>query len=489
MEDESTKDTKGEANGLPAGWVWTTIGQATQPIEKVDPRENPDQQFTYLDISSIDNTLNRVVEPKTYQGADAPSRARQRVRSDDVLFSTVRTYLKNVALVPETHDGQIASTGFSVLRAVLGIDARFLYYYILTEQFLSPLNDLQRGTSYPAVRDRDVREQPFPVAPPTEQRRIVAKIEELLTRLDAGVSGLKRVQAALKRYRAAVLKAACEGRLAPQDPNDEPAAKLLGRILAERRAKWEANLRAKGKDPAKAKYEEPAGPETEGLAALPDGWCWATVEQLARVGTGATPLRSKDAYYKEGTIPWVTSSALNELYVNSADEFITNLAVKETNAKMFPAGTLLVAMYGEGKTRGKVSELNIDATTNQAVAAMVLDGVASKCRGYIKAFFLKNYEDIRRLSSGGVQPNLNLAIVKHTRLPLPPLAEQKRILNEVERRLSVVQVLEKAVKANLVRAERLRQAVLRQAFEGKLVAQDTTDELANAPKPTQRRTG
>src|SRR5207249_8155990 len=117
------------------------------------------------------------VEPKNYSGADAPSRARQLVQAHDILFSTVRTYLRNIALVPEGYDGQIASTGFAVLRAD-EIQYKYLFYYCLTERFLTPLNELRRGTSYPAVRDGDVREQPIPLAPLPEQHRIVAEIEK-----------------------------------------------------------------------------------------------------------------------------------------------------------------------------------------------------------------------------------------------------------------------------------------------------------------------
>jgi type I restriction enzyme S subunit len=466
------------AADLPHGWARTTIGEITQPVEKVDPTQRPDEEFTYLDISSIDNTTHVIREPKIYYGANAPSRARQLVRGGDVLFSTVRTYLKNIAEVPEVYDRQIASTGFSVLRGKEGISSKYLFYYSLTSGFLSTLAELQRGTSYPAVRDGDVRDQPIPLAPTAEQHRIVAKIEELFTRLDAGIAALERMRANLKRYKAAVLKAACEGKLVPQDPNDEPASELLKHILAERRAKWEADLRAKGKDPKRAKYVEPKELDVDGLPELPSGWCWTTVEQLAEVGTGATPLRSKSKYYEDGTIPWVTSGALNELFVDHAEEYITEIALQETNAEVFPAGSLLVAMYGEGKTRGKVSELRIDAATNQACAALLFDDLSASCKPYVKSFFQKNYEDIRRLSSGGVQPNLNLSLIKRTLVPLPPLAEQRRIVAEVERRLSMVQEMEAALAANLTRAERLRQSILKRAFEGKLVPQDPSDQPA-----------
>ncbi|MFA5872810.1 MAG: restriction endonuclease subunit S [Anaerolineales bacterium] len=198
---------------MPEGWVWKTIGQITVPVEKVRPEDKPDVPFIYIDISSIDNSLQKIVEPKEYLGVDAPSRARQLVRSDDVVFSTVRTYLKKIASVPEKYDGQIASTGFSVLRASDVVIPKFLFYYTLTDEFLSPLNELQRGTSYPAVRDGDVRVQPIPLPPLEEQRRIVADAER---RLESARAVEAVVEVGLKRagrLRQAVLRSAFEGRL------------------------------------------------------------------------------------------------------------------------------------------------------------------------------------------------------------------------------------------------------------------------------------
>jgi type I restriction enzyme S subunit len=125
------------------------------------------------------------------------------------------------------------------------------------------------------------REQPIPLAPLSEQQRIVIEIEKQFTRLEAGIAALKRAQANLKRYKAAVLKAACEGKLVAQDASDESALELLARILAERRAKWEADLIGKGKDPKKAKYEEPKAPYLDELPELPNGWCWVSTEQLS----------------------------------------------------------------------------------------------------------------------------------------------------------------------------------------------------------------
>ena len=207
---------------------------------------------------------------------------------------------------------------------------------------------------------------------------------------------------------------------------------------------------------------------------------WCSVGQLAAIGTGSTPLTSKQEFYSNGTVPWIKSSALNSPEIKTPTSFITEQAVRECNLSFYHPHTLLVAMYGEGKTRGKCSELLIRSTINQAIAAINMKESAANCRAYTKVFLDSNYEETRRHSSGGVQPNLNLRLIGQITMPLPPLAEQRRIVAEVERRLSVIQQTEATVAASLKRAERLRQSILKQAFSGQLVPQDPNDEPAAA---------
>jgi type I restriction enzyme S subunit len=198
----------------PNSWTSTTVGEVTLPIDKHRPEDEPTHEFRYVDISSIDNSSNRVVEPKLVLGRDAPSRARQVVRAGDTVLSTVRTYLKNTAIVPPDLDGATASTGFSVLRPDPDrVEPRFLFYRVLDQGFVERLSEKQTGTSYPAVRDRDVRAMAFSYPALDEQRWIVETIEEQFSRLDAGVESLRRAKRSLPRMRASVLKAATDGGL------------------------------------------------------------------------------------------------------------------------------------------------------------------------------------------------------------------------------------------------------------------------------------
>lgn len=439
--------------------MWTTLGEVctkpqygytTKAVEKGSgPRflRITDLSKGWVDWGSVPYCLTPPEHPEKYL-----------LKTDDLLVARAGS----VGKAYRVNDPPKAVFASYLIRfRSLGPSVKYLEYFLQSPAYWRQIEESTLGITIPNVNASKLSELLLPLAPTVEQERIVAEIEKQFTRLDAAVSALRRVQGNLARYKAAVLKAACEGRLVAQDPNDEPASELLARISAERRRQWEASDK-------KGKYREPVGVDVD-AAELPVGWVWVTIDQIVEVATGATPKRDRKEYWDEGVVPWITSSVVNELFVRTADESITKLAVRETNAKVFPSGTLLVAMYGEGKTRGKVTEMQLDAATNQALAALLFQGLADRCKPYIKLFMQKNYEDIRRLSSGGVQPNLNLSIIRSTILPLPPLAYQERVVKEVERRLSIVQVMEQVIKANLIRAERLRQGILQRAFSGRLV--------------------
>jgi len=468
----------GEGNGLPElpqGWVWTTIGEVTQSVEKVKPKENPDTQFTYFDISSIDNQINRVVKPKTYYGSEAPSRARQLVQVNDVLFSTVRTYLKNIALVPEIHDGQIASTGFSVLRGESDISPKYLFYYSLTDQFVNPLSKLQRGTSYPAVRDSDVRAQPISLPPATEQQRIVAKIEELFTQLDAGVAALEQAQAQLRRYRQAVLKAAVEGELTREwrelhQGELEPASALLERILEERRARWEAEHPGK-------QYKPPVPSDTDDLPRLPEGWVWVTLPQLGELNRGKSKHRPRnDPKLYGGPYPFIQTGDVRHAngVIRQHSQTYSEEGLKQS--RLWPADTLCITIAAN---IAETAILGFESCFPDSIVGFLTEPSHCDVR-FVEFFFRTAKDDIERYAPATAQKNINLRILSSLAIPFPPLDEQHAIVDEVEQRLSVIDEMEKAVEQSLKGAERLRQAVLKRAFEGKLVPQEPGDEPASA---------
>ncbi len=350
------------------------------------------------------------------------------------------------------------STEFHVLRPRDGVDPHYVYHFVSSQTFRKEAARHMTGAvGLRRVPSAFLASAEIPLPSLDVQREIVAELEKQFSRLDEAVANLQRVKANLKRYKASILKAAVEGRLVETEASlalregrtYETGAQLLHRILAERRAKWSR----------RGKWKTPESPTAD--TTLPEGWTWASIDQLANVGTGATPKRDKAAYWNDGNVPWVTSSVVNGDYVDQASKFVTKLALAETNLTLYPIGTLLIAMYGEGKTRGKCAELRIPASTNQALAALQVD---PSIRGYLRNFLELNYEEMRKVASGGVQPNLNLSLVRAVCVPLPPIAEQTRIIAEVDLHLSTIRELEAEVDANLKRAQTLRSAVLQSAF-------------------------
>ena len=324
------------------------------------------------------------------------------------------------------------------------------------------LNSLDRSTAIPSLSRDDYNS--IPVAYPAsreEQARIVGLVEERLSRLDAGTSGLRRAQANLKRYRASVLKAACEGRLVPteadlarQEGRDyETGEQLLGRIIVERpfvttsRASCLATRRT-----------VPCSDD------VPKGWVATSLGEAFEVCIGATPSRAKPEYWG-GDIPWVSSGEVAFCRIRSSRERITPAGLQNTSTALHPAGTVLIGMIGEGKTRGQVAILDIAASNNQNSAAIRIPPKNSVPE-FVYYFLYGKYESNRRAASGNNQPALNKSRVKAMSIPLPPLAEQERIVAEVERRLSVADALEATITANLRRATRLRQSILKKAFSG-----------------------
>lgn len=462
-----------------------------------------------IPLGKIASVINGFPFPS--KGFNNESRGEPVIRIRDILSGTVGTFFKgNVEGAPRLDHGELVIgmdgdfncrlwPGESVLmnQRVCKVVAdetiystQFLSYAL--PGYLKLINDHTSAITVKHLSSGTVQEIPLPLPPRPEQDRLVSRLDELFSRIDEGERALERVSRLVERYRQSVLKAAVTGELT-RDWREKHKGKvesgeaLLTRILTARRKAWEqaelAKMRAKGITPKdekwKQKYKEPSLLDTTDLLELPEEWVWANVEQLCFVDTGATPKRGTSKYYENGTVPWVTSSAVNERLILKAAELITPAAIDETNAKVFPAGSLLVALYGEGKTRGKISELGIDAATNQACAALLCGHLGANVKSYIRAFFEKNYEALRLEAAGGVQPNLNLSILKLTQIPIPPSNEMDQInqmLSELHSQLAAI-VSEFSICGR--QSVALRQAVLRSAFRGELVSQKTDDEPAS----------
>ncbi len=261
----------------------------------------------------------------------------------------------------------------------------------------------------------------------------------------------------IDQLKQTILQLAVMGKLVPQDPNDEPASELLKKIAAEK-----ARLVKEGK----IKKDKPSSQiaKTEMPFGLPRNWEWVGLQAISVIGTGATPARDNSSYYHPPEFSWVTSGETSQPFVSETREKISAKAVAETNVTIYPPGTLIVAMYGQGKTRGQITELLISAGTNQACAAIQLIEPASGHRAYIKFFFQNAYEDIRSLAEGGAQPNLNVGKVTETVIPLPPLPEQHRIVAKVDELMALCDQLKAGLSAAQTTQLQLADALTEQAL-------------------------
>jgi type I restriction enzyme, S subunit len=353
-----------------------------------------------------------------------------------------------------------------VLRARDGITNNlWMMHYLNSIHF----NDYVTGTTRLKLNQARMKQIPVPLAPIEEQKRVVDEIEKQLTRLDAAVINLKRIQANLARYKASVLKAACEGRLVPQDPADEPASELLARILAERRRKWEeAN--------PKKKYVEPEPPDTSELPELPAGWVYATVDQLCDVRYGLGESLSKtepdsDRDVAVIRIPNVTQYGALDLthlkYFPLGSEDLTKLQLQK--------GDLLFNWRNAPKWIGRTTVFDVNGVYVNASFLLRLrpfhDGYSHFVSAYLNHLRISGYF-MTRVDNAVNQANFNGSKTKEVAVALPPAMEQKQIGSELERRMSIAEAIDALIGANLLRSDRLRQAILQRAFTGKLVTYD-----------------
>lgn len=348
------------------------------------------------------------------------------------------------------------------------IDTRFAYRFLESKR--RDLIELGKGGAQSNISQQIIRELEFPFPPTDEQRRIVAEIEKQFTRLEAGVVALRRVQANLKRYRTAVLKAACEGKLVPTEVElhrqlktknlkFETGAQLLTRILAERRKSWAG----------RGKYKEPIPANTPDLPPLSEGWTWATAEQLTDENRSITYGVIKLGPHVTEGVHVLRSSDVRHLRLDLKDvKRVAPVIAGEYRRTFLKGGEVLITIRGTlgGVVVAPIECVGFNISREVAMLAMVEPKIAKAAAIFIGAAPVQRW--LMQRTKGIAYTGINIETLKQLPIPLPPLAEQKRIVAEVERRLSVVEELETVLSANLQRATRLRQSILQKAFTGEL---------------------
>lgn len=413
---------------LPKEWGNCLVGQVTDVIAGGTPKAGNPDNFTeppagiaWLTPADLSGYKQKNIShgKRDLSKAGYDSSSAKLMPKGSILFSS-RAPIGYVAVAANKIS---TNQGFKNFVLPDGIVSSYAYFYFRSIRDLA--ESLGTGTTFKEISGATAKKLPFILPPLAEQKEIAARLDDLLAQVDSIKTRLDGIPAILKRFRQSTLAAATSGKLTEQ-------------------------------------WREENGSRFE-------SWEQASIGAVSTVATGKTPKRSEDVYWSNGTVPWLTSAVTGQEFCRSAEQFVTEYAVKACTLKLFKEGTLLLAMYGEGKTRGQVTELKLSATCNQACAAVIVDKKIA-LRQYVKLCLKANYEETRKVAAGGAQPNLNLNKVREIPISLPDLEEQTKIVRRVEELFAFADQVEQRVNEAQAHVNHLTQSILAKAFRGELTA-------------------
>ena len=367
---------------LPEGWEGCRGYEILNPMETQKPIG---EMFGYIDIASIDNKNNRIIDAKFISVSEAPSRASRKVKFGDTLFSMVRPYLKNIAFVEEEYSNCIASTGFYICSPNKTLYPKFLFYLMLSEYVVNGLNKYMKGDNSPSINNENITNFFFPLPPLAEQERIVEKVEQLLAIVDTIEQLQEELKALVKQTKNQVLNYAIAGKLTHQDPNDEPAEALLKRI---------------GKTTATdTPYEK-----------LPKGWACTQLQVLCQLLDG----EKKEAV----SLPYLDVAFLRGRTESNYKE----------SGRYIPKNTHLILVDGENS-----GEIFTTTTEGYQGSTLKILNISKEINEQYLFYVLKKEQQLFKESkTGSAIPHLNKKLFKELKVLLPPLAEQHRIVQQIE---------------------------------------------------------
>lgn len=408
---------------IPETWKWVRL------YEILDVRDGTHDTPKYvtkgIPLVTSKNLINNTIDfatTKLISYEDAKNiNIRSAVNTDDILFAMIGT-IGNPVLVKKDREFCIKNMALFKSIDYKLFDMKYLFWYLQKEQ--DTMRKKASGGVQSFVSLKYLRNYFFPLPPLAEQKRIVAKIEELLPYVEQYEKAYNELQELDKRFpgdlQKSILQLAIQGRLLPQRAEEGNAEELYKQIQAEKKKLIKEK---------KIKKEKPLPEITaeEKPFEIPETWKWVRLGDVGSWASGATPARANTDYYG-GKIPWLKTGDLNDGDIIDTSEYITELALKNTSVRLNPVGSVLMAMYGA--TIGKIGILKIDATTNQACCACIpYNGIFNK---YLFYFLLSYRKDFIKMGAGGAQPNISKEKIVNTTIPLPPLAEQKRIVAKIE---------------------------------------------------------
>lgn len=417
------------------------------------------------------------------------------LKNNDVLVSKDGT-IGRIGFIEKLPNRTTVNSSILVVRPCSAIIPKFLFYYFRSPKFQEIVRKKITGSTVPHLFQHDIKKFQIDVPPLAEQERIIFRLEELFTRLDAGEASLQNIKSQLQPYRQAVLKHAFNGKLSQEwrkrHQNKFQVATKLEQFLQEKRLSWEKTqlekMKTRGKifknDKWKSKYHYPPCVETNNLPIQPEGWIWTNFEQLAqdipnaiKAGPFGSALKKSD-YTEKGYKIYGQEQVIRD-DPSYGDYYINEDHYQKLKSCRVKSGDILISLVG---TIGKVlilpEEIEKGIINPRLVKLSLEERLVNQkfIKFYLESSSALSYFSLS--SHGGTMKILNLTILKKLPIPLPPLKEQEMILENIERHFSIADEVEKTTEQVEFQLKSLRPSILKKAFEGRLVSQDPHDEPA-----------
>ncbi|MFP3925784.1 restriction endonuclease subunit S [Pseudomonas sp. W5-36] len=362
----------------------------------------------------------------------------------DIVIAKMADPVARSAIVSDTFaEYVIVADCVKMTPDLASVDLSFLIWAINSDCVRISAELMSSGVTRIRINLGQVKKLKIPYPPICEQNQIARFLDHEAARIDALIEEQQRLIELLKEKRQAVISHAVTKGLDPTVPMKDSGEEWLGEVPAH--------------------------------------WPLPKLGHLARVLNGSTPSRENMDYWREGDIPWVASGSLNDYRIDLASEFITRKALKECSVEMIPRGAILVGLVGQGKTRGLAALLNIEATINQNVCAVV-PNKEKVLSGFLHLYLHCIYETLRDFGRGANQAALNCELVSAVRIPLPCMEEQSRIVKYVESKLNEFDALEDYAQRSIAFMQERRSALISAAVTGKIDVRDWQPP-ASAPTP------
>jgi len=427
---------------------WNNVCLGELLIESKIPSDNPDPDKRITVRLNVEGVEKRPYRKETKGATKYYIR-----KAGQFIYGKQNLHKGAFGIIPEELDGfesTIDLPSFDIDKSK--VLPEWLMLILTKDNFYKELESIASGSATKRIHPERLFQVKIPLPGISEQKEILKKHNKFKVYHREISNIINDSEDYINKLRKSILQEAVQGKLVPQDPNDEPASVLLEKIKEEKE-----RLIKEGK----IKKEKPLPPITEVEISheIPKGWEWVRLGDIGDWGAGATPPRNDPRYYN-GEILWLKTGELNDGYIDDSEEKITELALKECSLRLNKPGDVLIAMYGA--TIGKLGILNVEATTNQACCGCT--PFSQVYNRYLFYLLLSLRRKFKEQGAGGAQPNISKQKIINTVVPLPPLNEQKRIAQKVDQLMELCDELEKNIEQSKQDSELLMQSVLQEAF-------------------------